>query len=469
MIVVLAFVIFAVGLPLRHSEDANWSPTRAMLMRVNVGVDKLEKDLMVDFRETGISVEDCIDLRSNRYGGDREPVFFEDDEGYKNVRVKDHCDGIREMPLRYYENCRSSKCHGIVGLSRKSLVWSYWSSMSITSKELVFGRASPEVGMTCNAGTTGLCDLNANVHGYGNIETSFHLDNSYTFVPARLYEYLRAGNPLVVHFTDGGEMFIPANDLIHRVGWWWESTAVTPAELPYSSAGSTLRVKPWEHEGRMSIGNIVLTRYAFHLDVAANRLFVEPFITEERLTSSSSVGSFLSFVCLIYTMTQSGPHLAQLFGKSRKIRKVNMVTGLTVRFLLTILLFSTKAPDIVVWSVNVVTLAAVARGCSIPGPGFDRMSTIYLLSEAHALLLIYSFFMPAVDSGALRYAAVFVLSRHVFFYLFYRGGIHIAAVSIVIILFKLHPVLSLIVIALALSSVSLHIRSTYITSLKHVE
>src|SRR6056297_35319 len=328
------------SLDFEYSAEVAEVPSRALIATLNIGVPVLRRPLMVDFSRDVVELEDCIKAASYTYdlADTSDVVLFEEEQitdararaSYR-VRVEEHCEDIGALGERYYRNCVSGQCRGVLGLSRSSPFWQVWSAYTLGLDGVKLGNDHPrtlEQGarnspvVQCAATTQGVCDFETHISAHGrqfpSIVASFHTENSYTYVPPDIYELFRSGNASSMQLTDARGLLLVDLDraiLTHSPDAWHahSATSRTAANLFFSQhtrSSETLLVKPWNHKNRISIGNAALEHYTVHVDLARNTATLEFRVRREHvyfLALGIAILLFfllLRYVCLsVYEMS----------------------------------------------------------------------------------------------------------------------------------------------------------------------
>lgn len=294
------------SLDFEYSAEVAEVPSRALIATLNIGVPVLRRPLMVDFSRDVVELEDCIKAASYTYdlADVSDVVLFEEEQitdararaSYR-VRVEEHCEDIGALGERYYRNCVSGQCRGVLGLSRKSPFWQVWSAYTLGLDGVKLGNEHPrtlEQGarnspvVRCLDTTQGVCDFDAIVdvpgaRQFAGMVVSFHAENSYTYVPSAIYELFRSGNASSMRLADAAGRELVHLDraiLTHSPDAWHahSATSRTAANLFFSQhtrRSETLLIKPWDREDRISIGNAALEHYTVHVDLARNTATLE--------------------------------------------------------------------------------------------------------------------------------------------------------------------------------------------------
>jgi len=317
-----------------YSAEVAEVPSRALLTTINVGVPVLRRTLMVDFASDSIELEDCIKKQSYTYDlNDTSDVILFEEEHITDARarasyrfgVREHCEDIGQLGDRYYKNCLSEHCQGIVGLSRRSAFWNIWSSFTLGLDGVKLGsdhprsideggRGSPAVA--CLPDTAGVCDFAALLGGAdGTVyRVSVHTENSYTYLPTELYERVRETGTLdLLDASDPGHQLLLRLDrstLVHTPDAWHahSATSRSASNLFFSQhtrRAETLLAKPWANNTAISIGNAALQRYTLHVNLAANRMTVELRLRREHLSVPSVLVALVMFFSLMRSVCLS--------------------------------------------------------------------------------------------------------------------------------------------------------------------
>jgi len=202
-----------VTLDLTFSADGARVPSRALLADLTVGVPEQSYKVMLDFNSSVVELEQCMYTKSATYditGGSSDIVLFEEDElvdpqphGYYRFPVVEHCVDVGAMPANFYRNCPSGSCAGVLGMSHRSPMWDIWSAYTLMLDAVHLGRDNPrhsrverQHSIQCNnSEDEKICEYDAVVGGE-KLLVDFHMEDSYIYVPQRIYALYIAGRNL---------------------------------------------------------------------------------------------------------------------------------------------------------------------------------------------------------------------------------------------------------------------------------
>lgn len=211
-----------VSLDLAFSADSATVPSRALLAHLRVGIPEQRYGLMLDFNESRVEIDQCLRSTSRTFNvassATSDVVLFEEEEfmdpelrDYFRLSVVEHCGVARSMSERFYDNCLSERCNGIIGLSSLSSVWEIWTAFTLSLESLHLGRSNPffrsppspskqkqnkdyeHVVVDCRrTAREGICEFDATIGGI-DVVVDFHTHDSYIYVPQRIYALYMAG------------------------------------------------------------------------------------------------------------------------------------------------------------------------------------------------------------------------------------------------------------------------------------
>jgi len=334
-----------VTLDFDFSADVAEVPSRSMLTKINIGVPILRRSLMVDFERSDIELEDCIKKQSYTYDqNDTSDVVLFEEEHITDARarasfrftVREHCEDVGQLGDRYYKNCLSDECQGILGLSRLSPFWSVWSAFTLGLDGLKLGNDHPRLGdvgirsspvVQCRSDTKGVCDFDAMVSEDGGprrYRVQFHAENSYTYLPVHLFERFEdyeldaidlldpdpaTGHSLVLRLDRRVLMHTPDPAHAHSSP---RRNSATSFFSQHTRASETMLAKPWANDSAISIGNAVLTHYTLHVDLVQNRATFELRVRREHLTVITLAMATVLFFLLMRSVCLSTYEMAWL-------------------------------------------------------------------------------------------------------------------------------------------------------------
>lgn len=215
-----------VSLDLAFSADSATVPSRALLAHLHIGIPEQRYGLMLDFNASRIELDQCLRSVSRTFNVARkatsDDALFEKEEfmdpelrDYIRLPVVEHCGAAHSMPERFYDNCLSERCNGIIGLSTLSGVWEIWTAFTLSLESLHLGRSNPffrqppsssssssrsgsdddgdeHVVVDCRRNDAALCEFDASVGGV-DVVVDFHTHDSYIYVPQRIYALYMSG------------------------------------------------------------------------------------------------------------------------------------------------------------------------------------------------------------------------------------------------------------------------------------
>lgn len=268
-----------VSLDLAFSADSASVPSRALLAHLRVGIPEQRYGLMLDFNESQIEIDQCLRSTSRTFNvasiTTTDVVLFEEEEfmdpelrDYFRLPVVEHCGVAHSMSERFYDNCLSERCSGIIGLSSLSSVWEIWTAFTLSLESLHLGRSNPffrsppspskkensdeHVVVECRRSTDGLCEFDAKIGGI-DVVVDFHTHDSYIYVPQRIYSLYMSGVSLEnVH---GSKRLLFAN-----------KNATNSEKRKRSASGEAIFVTPPDEQRRQFHARLEQSRqnYAEH-------------------------------------------------------------------------------------------------------------------------------------------------------------------------------------------------------------
>ncbi len=314
-----------VTLDLSYSADSATVPTRAALVAMPLGTPPRRRRLLLDFGTRDVEIDGCHRTDSYSYSeqlGTDEVLFdaehITDGQPHTAARlpVRDHCNATGALSPHFYANCVGSRCEGVLGLSRSSALWSLYSAYSLSLDALRLGRSHPRAvprgaRVKCESVERGMCAFRALLR-YGSdapaltVLVDVHVDNSYTRVPAAALgaERLQLLDPdthtLLVDLDERVLQHTPSRLHAHSSALQGAAGAFFGT---YARTRSSSLLKPLggddDDVGRVELGNAVLLRYAFHVDLLHDEMRIEQRAAEEHVPLLDVLVATLLFAALV--------------------------------------------------------------------------------------------------------------------------------------------------------------------------
>lgn len=300
LLAVLSLVAGAphVTLDLSYSADSATVPTRAALVAVPLGTPPRRRRLLLDFASQDIEIDGCHrtdsysfaeQLQTDEVLFDAEHLTDSQPQTATRLPVLDHCNATGALSPRFYANCVGSRCEGVFGLDRASALWSLYSSYSLSLDALRLGRSHPRavpagVRVSCIGDAGGMCAFRALLQIPGQtrplpVTVDLHLDNSYTRVPAVA---LGAARLQLLADDGSGALLLELDDELveHQPSRLHAHSSSLQGAAgaffgTYARTRASSLLKPTADESRVELGNAVLLRYAFHVDLLHDQMRIE--------------------------------------------------------------------------------------------------------------------------------------------------------------------------------------------------
>lgn len=186
--------------------------SHTLTTKLVIGKPEQRYTMLIDFESNEIDMRFCMrtrsysfDTSSNAYNETSDVVMFADDSlldpvkrGIYRLPVREHCLDLAQPPFVSPQCEALAECGGVLGLGPRSPVWVKWSAVTVTRSALHFGESNPHrlprraervkcIDAGADNSASGLCEFSAMFAGR-QVTVDFHSDDSYTYVPADIYQ-----------------------------------------------------------------------------------------------------------------------------------------------------------------------------------------------------------------------------------------------------------------------------------------